>query len=303
MMPLRAKSHERLGGRGVHHLIPPTGCRNRMVPEKVPTVHAPTDPGKLESVLHKTEKAKEFVADAATDLADVNEALTSEAIPVKHAEETVKLSQRAEDNVVRAADQLDAVNAELAQEVAARVELQTELETARASEREAWHRSMHDSVTGLANRDLFLERLHHGLIQAKRHQWKLALLCIDLDNFKAANDTYGHHIGDKVLRAVANRLQSAVRAEDTVSRVGGDEFMCLLLDVKSTSDAIEVADKIKRRIEEAYDFEGISPVVGASVGTAMYPDEGITSDALLKAADAAMYRVKRATPRGTSGTV
>ena len=271
-----------------------------MAPRKLRAVPRATDAGKLASVLDKTEKAKEFVVEAATDLADVNEALASEPIPVAHAEETVKRSKRAEENVVRAADQLEAVNAELAEEVAARMELRLELEVARASEREAWHRSMHDSVTGLANRDLFLERLQHGLIQAKRHQWKLTLLCIDLDNFKIANDTYGHHVGDRVLLTVANRLQSSVRGEDTVSRVGGDEFMCILLNVHSVAAAVEVAEKIRRRIEEPYDFEGIAPAIGASVGIAMYPDDGTTSDALLKRADAAMYRVKKNTPRGTT---
>jgi diguanylate cyclase (GGDEF)-like protein len=257
----------------------------------------PAGSGNLGSVLSKTEKAKEYVEEAATDLADVNEVLTSEVIPNPRVAHTVELSRRAEESVVRAADELEEVNTELHEEVAARIELQSELADAKANEREAWHRSMHDSVTGLPNRDMFLERLEHGLIQARRHQWNLALLCIDLDNFKAANDTYGHHVGDKVLLAVANRLQLSVRGEDTVSRVGGDEFMCVLLDVSSSADVAEVADKIKRRIEEPYDFEGAAPVIGASVGIAMYPDDGITSDALLKRADAAMYRAKRNTPR------
>jgi diguanylate cyclase (GGDEF)-like protein len=256
----------------------------------------PADEDRLASVLDKSEKAKEFVVEAATDLADVNEALASESIPAAHAVETVKLNKRAEENVGRAATELEVVNAELTEEVAARMELQTELARSKASEKEAWHRSLHDSATGLPNRDLFLERLEHGLVQAKRHRWKLALLCIDLDNFKTANDTYGHHVGDRVLIAVANRLQSTVRAEDTVSRVGGDEFMCVLLDVKSVADAAEIADKITRRIAEPYDFEGISPRIGASVGIAMYPDDGVTSDALLKRADMAMYRAKRNTP-------
>ena len=256
----------------------------------------PADAGKLASVLDKSEKAKEYVVEAAADLADVNETLASEAIPTAHTSQTAKLTQRAEENVGRAADELEVVNAELELEVAARIDLQAELSDARASEREAWHRSLHDSGTGLPNRDLFLERLHHGLAQARRHNWKLALLCIDLDHFKIANDTYGHDIGDKVLFAVGQRLQGSVRAEDTVSRVGGDEFMCILLDVTSASDAAEVAAKIAGRIAEPYDFNGITPTIGSSVGIAMYPEHGTTPDALLKYADTAMYKAKRNTP-------
>ncbi len=117
-------------------------------------------------------------------------------------------------------------------------EVRDDLSKSQANEEESRNAALHDALTGLPNRVLFEEHLDHGLIQAKRHGWKLAVLFMDIDNFKNINDTYGHDLGDRVLLTVADRLQSATRGGDTVSRWGGDEFVCLLLEVKQELFAI-----------------------------------------------------------------
>ncbi len=130
------------------------------------------------------------------------------------------------------------------------------------------------------------------MIQAKRHGWKLAVLFVDIDRFKTINDSYGHDLGDQVLLMVAERLKSFVRGEDIVSRWGGDEFVCLLFEVKQEADVTRVAEKMIGRIAEAFEFNGSVLSIAASIGIAIYPADGDTADALFKNADTAMYGAK-----------
>jgi diguanylate cyclase len=139
---------------------------------------------------------------------------------------------------------------------------------------------------------LFEQHLDQGLTQAKRHGWGLAVLFIDIDKFKSINDSYGHDLGDKVLLMVANRLQSLIRDEDTVSRWGGDEFMCLLLEVKQEADVTRLAEKMVNQLAADFEFNGIVISIRASIGIAIYPSDGETSDILFKNADMAMFRAK-----------
>ena len=208
--------------------------------------------------------------------------------------------------VAKAADDLHQVNIELAKEVAERVVIESELadtktdlaevrddlSKSQAKEEETRKFALQDALTGLPNRVLFEQDLDQGLIQAKRHGWGLAVLFIDIDKFKSINDSYGHDLGDKVLLMVANRLQSFVREEDTVSRWGGDEFVCLLLEVKQEADVTRLAEKMVNRIAEACEFNGIVLSIRASIGIAIYPADGETADILFKNADTAMYKAK-----------
>jgi diguanylate cyclase (GGDEF)-like protein len=122
---------------------------------------------------------------------------------------------------------------QLREEIAERKNLESELAESLLAEEEARRRSLHDQVTGLPNRALLRDRLEHALAQAKRNSLSLSLLFIDLDDFKRVNDSHGHEVGDKVLRTIAERLQSSVRADDTVGRQGGDEFVYLILDIEN----------------------------------------------------------------------
>jgi diguanylate cyclase (GGDEF)-like protein/PAS domain S-box-containing protein len=153
------------------------------------------------------------------------------------------------------------------------------------------HAALHDSLTGLANRASFLEHLELGLKRATRTGAGIALLFIDLDNFKAVNDSFGHAAGDELLKAVGSRLRTAVRANDVVARQGGDEFLILIGDVAITATET-VAGKVRAALREPFTVEGIEIRVSASIGIGLYPVDGDDAEALLKHADAAMYSVK-----------
>ena len=153
----------------------------------------------------------------------------------------------------------------------------------------------HDSLTGLPNRLLFNDRLQQAISLAKRDAGRFALLYLDLDKFKPVNDQYGHATGDELLRAVAARLRREVRESDTVARVGGDEFAVILSHVSRADEAQIVACKIIAAVTVPFPRESPEPSVsiGISIGIALYPSDGANADALVKAADAAMYEAKQ----------
>ena len=152
----------------------------------------------------------------------------------------------------------------------------------------------YDVVTGLPNRALVYERLAQALAQAARRRSPLGLVFIDVDHFKKVNDTFGHAAGDGLLQQVAVRLTQAVRAGDVVGRLGGDEFVVLLMDMAAVNDAGVVAQRILKTMHEPFALEGGEVYVTASVGLALYPDDSLDLDALVKNADAAMYEAKKA---------
>lgn len=168
-----------------------------------------------------------------------------------------------------------------------------QLERALELERNRYERmASHDELTGLPNRRLFQDRLERALAGAQRRGTAVALLYLDLDGFKDVNDGYGHDVGDALLAEVAERLAAQVRAEDTVARLGGDEFALVLSDVAGPAATGLVVRKLLAALEAPVECCGDEVVVGASVGIAIYPDDGSNGDALMKAADTAMYRVK-----------
>jgi diguanylate cyclase (GGDEF)-like protein len=150
----------------------------------------------------------------------------------------------------------------------------------------------HDSLTGLPNRRLFYDRMQQAIHRARRHRGKVGVLYIDLDRFKEINDTHGHHVGDAVLTEVARRLSRSVREADSLARLGGDEFVVLLDSVRGREDCLAAALNIERTLAEDSSFYGLDVEISASVGQALYPDDGTDEDALIRAADAAMYRIK-----------
>ena len=153
------------------------------------------------------------------------------------------------------------------------------------------HMALYDQLTGLPNRSLFFDRLGNAIAGADRNALKAALLYIDLDGFKAVNDTSGHESGDMVLKETALRLKTAVRSMDTVARLGGDEF-AVILQVKEKKEAGMVAEKIIQKVSEPIITTDTSFTVGASIGISIYPDDTKHSATLIHNADAAMYKVK-----------
>ena len=161
------------------------------------------------------------------------------------------------------------------------------------SSRQALHlEATHDSLTGLANRRLFYDRLQQAIRLAHRYGGKVGILYVDLDRFKEINDQHGHHVGDAVLTEVAKRLTSSIRDSDSVARLGGDEFAVLLEGVQGHDDLLAAAHKIDQELNADNSFYGIDVEIAASIGQALFPDDGADEDALIRAADAAMYRVK-----------
>lgn len=149
-----------------------------------------------------------------------------------------------------------------------------------------------DGLTGLANRLLFRDRFEQSIAQAKRSGHKVALLYIDLDNFKPVNDQYGHGMGDHVLQVVSQRFGSLIRAVDTASRLGGDEFGIIMHEIKAVSDAAVVAEKLVNNISKPVIDGGVEILLGCSIGISVYPDHALEIDSLIKLADAAMYDAK-----------
>jgi diguanylate cyclase (GGDEF)-like protein len=270
---------------------------------------SPVKSASLGRVLNQSKKIKETVKQAAGELTTVNKILKQGKKandPVQSIKAAIAQNEDVELKVAKAADDLHQVNTELAREVADRVAIESELadtiveladalddlSKSQVKEEETRQITLQDALTGLPNRALFEQRLEHGLIQARRHGWKLAVLFIDIDKFKNINDSYGHDLGDKALLVVADRLLHSIREEDIVSRWGGDEFACLLLDIKQEDDAIRLAEKMADHIAETCDFNGIVLSIKPSIGIAMYPADGETADALFKNADTAMYKAK-----------
>ena len=156
------------------------------------------------------------------------------------------------------------------------------------------HQALHDSLTGLPNRALLQDRVEQALLAARRHGTSLALLFADLDRFKEVNDTFGHPMGDDLLREVAVRLRMAVRAADTVARLGGDEFAILLPQITDVREAMDVCERIRASLATPVVIGSDTLFVEASVGIALSPDHGNDVDTLMRHADVAMYVAKRA---------
>jgi diguanylate cyclase (GGDEF)-like protein/PAS domain S-box-containing protein len=151
-----------------------------------------------------------------------------------------------------------------------------------------------DTLTGLPNRSQFYDSLTHSLRQAAEHRWSLAVLFLDVDRFKNVNDTLGHTIGDELLRQFSSRLVDCLRVRDTIGRFGGDEFAAILMLPEGAQNAIAVVDKIREALRRPFDLKGHEATVTASIGIAVYPDDGTDPDTLIQYADTAMYRAKEA---------
>lgn len=154
------------------------------------------------------------------------------------------------------------------------------------------HLALHDNLTGLPNRQLFQDRLLLALSRSKRQDSMVALMYIDLDRFKSVNDTYGHRIGDHVLKNAAHRISASIRESDTVGRLGGDEFVVILTDLAEYAETKTIAKRIKQALNEPSPSNKY-PVVTASIGISAFPHDGMDSDTLMVKADKAMYLAKK----------
>ncbi|QDL53986.1 bifunctional diguanylate cyclase/phosphodiesterase [Rhodoferax aquaticus] len=171
-------------------------------------------------------------------------------------------------------------------------ELEHEVSERISSEHRMQHMATHDALTGLANRTLLMDRLQQALAAGVRNQQVIAVLFIDLDNFKQINDTLGHDAGDEVLRHVAGKVSLLLRKSDTLSRMGGDEFVLLLPAIGRKEDAMVIAEKIIASLSEVIEVGGVNFAITPSIGISSFPYDGDDAQTLLKNADIAMYRAK-----------
>jgi diguanylate cyclase (GGDEF)-like protein len=160
------------------------------------------------------------------------------------------------------------------------------------------HAATHDSLTGLVNRDYFVQRIAEDVQRARRYREGFAILFIDLDGFKAINDALGHHCGDEALREIGKRLHDIARASDLSARLGGDEFALLVRDIRQCAELEELADRLLAELGRPLERLVGPARLSASIGIALFPGDGTDCDALLRAADRAMYDVKAAGKNG-----
>ncbi len=191
------------------------------------------------------------------------------------------------DAVNQKIQQINEINASLEDEIARRT---TQL---RLANEELTKLARHDVLTGLPNRQLVSDRLVQALVAAKRDKARVALMFIDLDEFKPINDMQGHAVGDLMLKEVAQRIHVCIREMDTVSRIGGDEFLILLPVIETVQDAVVVAEKIRLALNQPFELAGRCLRISSSIGIAIYPEHGSDESALLKHADTAMYVAKK----------
>ncbi len=270
----------------------------------------PVAAASLGQALEQSQEVKAKVEACAEDLAQANEgakkAIAAGAATLP-ARETLDHNEAVENKVQECADDLDSVTKTLAQgidelkvvEVAlassrtALAETTRSLASALASEDRANLRALHDHATGLPNRALFDDRLSQALALAERHGWTVAVMFLDLDRFKNVNDVHGHAAGDVVLKEVAKRLAQDAREEDTLCRNGGDEFLYLLMNPQGRGNVERIAAAVIENLARTIRVGEKQLTIRPSIGIAIYPDGGVTGDALIQNADAAMYRAKK----------
>lgn len=250
----------------------------------------------LSSLIEHSESIKDMVQACADDLSTVNTVLKKELStknPQPSIKNAIKKNSTVEDKVQLAVDELNIVNIELKNEVKEREVIEQELQEVKIQKDVATVASLHDALTGLPNRALFYDRLKHGVEQAKRHSWNLAVMFLDLDKFKQINDEFGHDVGDQVLLTIAERLKKITRSDDTICRFGGDEFLYLLMEVKNEREVLKIIKKLIKAIELPCDDIGPNLIVKSSIGVSLFPKNGDKPEALIKSADKAMYAAKQ----------
>lgn len=182
---------------------------------------------------------------------------------------------------------------EFALAIAKTISLSLEISKRKEIEKVLEHHAYHDSLTNLPNRDLLKDRLNQAILQASRKHKKIAVMFMDLDHFKHVNDSLGHSVGDRLLVEVSKILRSQVRESDTISRIGGDEFVLVVHPFDSVDQITDLATTISRALQKPISMESVELATNASIGISIYPEDGQDSETLIKNADAAMYHAKK----------
>jgi diguanylate cyclase len=245
-----------------------------------------------EDLASANDLVKVRIAEGATTLPATQALRNGVAVELK-VQECADDLQQVTDNLAHGMGEVKQVEQALSRSREALVESEAALATSRQAERAASLQAMHDRKTGLPNRTLFDDRLAQAIAGAERHGWTLAVMFLDLDRFKAINDTHGHAAGDSVLTVVAQRLRSHARDEDTVCRNGGDEFLYLLINPTGRENVARIAGLVRTAIAHPIGLGTLQLEITPSIGIALYPEHGTSGDKLVANADLAMYRAKQ----------
>jgi diguanylate cyclase (GGDEF)-like protein len=288
----------------------------RRQPPASPTRAAEGAAALVDALTHSAQ-IEARVEECADEISSISALLKEDITPqnaLRDAEQALAQSEQVRQKIEQCAEELHSLNAALSQEMRERrkseralagmqvrligaqidvLEARSELTKVKDEKERARYFAFHDALTGLANGNLFCDRLEHALAHAKRHGAMLAVICIDVDKFRNINEAHSHYVGDRVLQAVAQRLQASVRAADTVSRKEGDQFLLLMENLAGETAAELIAQKMLRAISHTIDLEGLQLTVSASIGVAVYPRDGETADALINNAESAVSDAKR----------
>lgn len=269
------------------------------MPLKSESASLTVPPPVLAQVIGRSEQVQELVEQSAEELSAAGSALKQGVLdgnPLAGVDRVLHEMATVTKTLHDASVSLGAVNQALQVEARHRTMVDHQLAAAVEQEEGSRRAALHDPLTRLPNRMLFRDRLEHGIAQAQRHRWILAVMFVDLDKFKQINDTYGHEVGDVVLQTVALRLAHSTRSNDTVSRYGGDEFLCVLTPVHELKDIAVIGAKVRTAIQAPCAVPvgdvTINLIVAASIGISVYPRDGDTAAGLIARADDAMYAAK-----------
>ncbi len=217
--------------------------------------------------------------------------LIIEHVPNAYEAKQYQAKQARENDLLKSL--LEDKKAEQAQKIASReTELEQEINERRALEKQLTHLAFHDALTGLPNRSLFTDRLQRAIAEAERKKESVVVMFIDLDDFKKVNDSFGHHVGDKVIQGAALRLKKCLRDIDSIARLGGDEFTLLVPHMGNREDIEIIARRLIESLDDPIVVEGTEFRMSISIGISVFPDDANNEDSLLRNADTAMYFAK-----------
>ena len=248
----------------------------------------------------ETDESQNKLPFEATALRQVNSMLIIiEHVPITYEAKQHLAKQTRENDLLKG--MLEKKKTKEVQKIASReTELEQEINERRALEKQLTHLAFHDSLTGLPNRSLFIDRLQRAIAEAERKNESVVVMFVDLDDFKKVNDSFGHHVGDRVIQTAAIRLKKCLRDIDSIARMGGDEFTLLFPHVGEQEDIEIIARRLIESLDEPINVEGSELRMSISIGISIFPGDANSEDSLLRNADTAMYFAKHT--RGPSYT-
>lgn len=265
---------------------------NSFVEEDIPQMWSSGQERKASAIWIELDTAENSIPLQATALRQVDSMLIIvEHVPNAYEAMKSQAKQIRENDLLKGL--LEDKKAEQAQQIASReTELEQEISERRALEKQLTHLAFHDSLTGLPNRSLFIDRLQRSIAEAERKKESVVVMFVDLDDFKKVNDSFGHHVGDKVIQGAALRLKKCLRDIDSIARLGGDEFTLLVPHIGEREDIEVIATRLIESLDEPIVVEGNEFRMSISIGISVYPNDANNEDSLLRNADTAMYFAK-----------